>query len=181
MVYLSLNQKELLGRADLDRTFLVFELKVDGQTVSRNEIFFDTMRNLALPLKPTIQSNITGAGNNFTLTLRSPVLTRNVYLSFGDLNVQLSDNYFDLLPGEEVTVRLTTSASLDQLQRALKTMSLTDAFFDQRPSYRQHLTSAVTGNTHKMKIRGIQAKGKEQAKTPECRVPSALHLAGAKK
>ncbi|MGB8889693.1 MAG: glycoside hydrolase family 2 protein [Candidatus Korobacteraceae bacterium] len=144
-VYLSLNQKELLGRADPDRTFLVFELKVDGQTVSRNEIFFDTMRNLALPLKLAIRSSITGAGKDFTLTLRSPVLTRNVYLSFGDLDVQLSDNYFDLLPGEEETVRLTTSASLDQLQRALKTMSLTDAFFDQRPSYRQHLTSAADG------------------------------------
>ena len=143
-VYVSLNQKELLGGADPDRTFLAFELKVAGQTVSRNELFFDTMRNLALPVKPAVQSSITGTGSDFTLTLRSPVLARSIGLSFGDLEVKPSDNYFDLLPGEEVTVQLTTSASLDQLQRSLRITSLTDAFFDERPSYRQHPSSAIS-------------------------------------
>ena len=138
-VYASLQQNELPGAADQDRTFLVFDLKVEGQTVSRNEVFFDTMRNLALPQKPAIQSNISGLGKEFTVALRSPVLARNVYLSFGDLEVTTSDNYFDLLPGEEAAIRLTTSATLEQLRQALKLTSLTDAFFEERPSYRQHI------------------------------------------
>ena len=142
-VYVSFNQKELLGGADPDRAFLVVELKIAGQTVSRNEVFFDTMRNLALPLKPAIVGTVTGRGGDFVLTLRSPVLARNVYLSFGDLDVRPSDNYFDLLPGEEVSVDLTTSASRDQLQQALKVISLTDAFFDERPSYREHTIPAA--------------------------------------
>jgi beta-mannosidase len=64
------------------------------------------------------------------VTLRSPVLARSVYLSFGDLDVQTSDNYFDLLPGEERTVKLKTpsSVSLDQLKSAMQIVSLTDAF-----------------------------------------------------
>ena len=141
-VYLSLNEKEFPTTYDPDRTFLVFELNVAGQTVSRNEVFFDRMRNLQLPLKTTIAANITGSGPDYSITLRSPVLARNLYISFGDLDAKLSDNYFDLLPGEEMVIRLTASANLDQLQRAMKITSLTDAFFDQRPSYRDHERSA---------------------------------------
>jgi beta-mannosidase len=62
-----------------------------------------------------------------------------VYLAYGDLDVSLSDNYFDLVPGEETAVHLATDASLPQLQQALKVTSLTDAFFDERPSYREHV------------------------------------------
>ena len=138
-VYVSLQQNELPGAADPDRTFLVFDLKVDGQTVSRNEVFFDTMRNLDLPLKPAIQSNISGLGRRFTV---DPALA-----GAGAQRVSVlwrprrhaSDNYFDLLPGEEADIRLTTSATLEQLRQALKITSLTDAFFEERPSYRQHI------------------------------------------
>ena len=136
-VYMSLNDKEVLGSADPDRTFMVLDLKVGGQIVSRNEVFFDRMRNLQLPLKPAIQSDISSSSSTYTITLRSPVLARSVYLSFGDLDVKLSDNYFDLLPSEETVIQLTSTATLDQLKAALKIISLTDAFFDQRPTYRE--------------------------------------------
>jgi beta-mannosidase len=137
-VYVSLNEKDVLGSASPDRTFMVFDLIVGGQMVSRNEVFFDHMRNLQLPLKPAIQSSIAGSGGDYTLTLRSPVLARDVSLSFGDLEVTPSDNYFDLLPGEEMTIRVKSGATLVELQRAFRATTLTDAFFDQRPTYREH-------------------------------------------
>jgi beta-mannosidase len=66
----------------------------------------------------------------YTVTLRSPALARSVYLSFGDLDVQASDNYFDLLPGEPLKITLKTSAQLssDQLKSAMQVVALTDAF-----------------------------------------------------
>ena len=67
------------------------------------------------------------------------MLARDVYLSFGDLNVTLSDNYFDLLPGEATVVKISGAVDLSHLQQALKITSLTDAFFDERPSYRDHV------------------------------------------
>ena len=48
--------------------------------------------------------------------------------SFGDLDVRASDNYFDLLPGEALTIRVRSAATLDQLKASIKTMSLTEAF-----------------------------------------------------
>jgi hypothetical protein len=51
-----------------------------------------------------------------------------VYVSLGELDTQMSDNYFDLLPAEPVTITLKTSSTLEQLQNALKITSLTEAF-----------------------------------------------------
>jgi beta-mannosidase len=129
-VYFTLDEKELLGAADPKKTFLVFDLMVGGQSVSRNLIFFDTMHNLDLPASVHVDASVAGGGAGYEVTLRSAVLARSVYVSFGDLDVQTSDNYFDLLPGEAVTVKLKTPASLsvDQLRSALQVVSLTDAF-----------------------------------------------------
>jgi beta-mannosidase len=63
------------------------------------------------------------------------VLARSVYLSFGDLDVQVSDNYFDMLPGETVEIKATSKASLDALKAQMKVISLTDAFaVDDQPA-----------------------------------------------
>jgi beta-mannosidase len=60
--------------------------------------------------------------------LQSAKLARSVYVSFGDLDVQSSDNYFDLLPGENVTLHLKSTATLEQLKTGMKVISLMDAF-----------------------------------------------------
>ena len=56
------------------------------------------------------------------------MLARSVYLAFGNLDVKLSDNYFDLLPGETVEITAASSVPLDDLKAQLKVISLTDAF-----------------------------------------------------
>ncbi len=63
------------------------------------------------------------------------MLARSVYLSFGNLDVKLSDNYFDLLPGETVEITAASGATLDALKAQLKVVSLTDAFAgDEQPA-----------------------------------------------
>jgi beta-mannosidase len=44
------------------------------------------------------------------------------------MDVPMSDNYFDLLPGEPVTLTLKTSGTQDELKSALKVTSLTEAY-----------------------------------------------------
>jgi beta-mannosidase len=129
-VYFTLDEKELLANADPKKSFLVFDLEVGGQNMSRNLIFFDTMHNLDLPTSVHIETSLANPNGTYAVTLRSPALARCVYLSFGDLDVQTADNYFDLLPGETITVKLKTpsSVSLDQLKSSLQVISLTDAF-----------------------------------------------------
>jgi beta-mannosidase len=127
-IYFSVDKAALAAKGDLRKSFLVFDLDVAGKRVSRNPIFFDAMHSLDLPVAPRIDATLSKAGEEYTVTLKSAKLARNVYVSFGDLEVQSSDNYFDLLPGEPVTIRLKTAATREQLKAALTTMSLTEAF-----------------------------------------------------
>jgi beta-mannosidase len=127
-VYFTLDKASLAEKADLHRSFLVFDFEVAGKRVSRNSIFFNVTHDLELPVAPKIETTVNKTGEDYTVTVQSPKLARSVYLSFGDLDVQSSDNYFDLLPAEPVTLHLKSSATLEQIKGALKIMSLTDAF-----------------------------------------------------
>jgi beta-mannosidase len=126
-VYATFARQELLAGADAQHAFAVFDLMKDNKVVSRNLHLFDRTRNLALPV-PAIQADWSGRAGAYTLQLQSPVLARHVYVSFGDNEVEVSDNYFDLLPGEAVTLRLKSKADVDQLRRSLKVRNITDAF-----------------------------------------------------
>jgi len=127
-IYLTFDKADLAAKADPHRSFLVFDLEVAGKRVSSNLIFFDVAHNLDLPVMPQIKTALGNTGGDYTLTLESSQLARGVYISFGDLDVESSDNYFDLLPGESAAVTLKSTATIDQLKRALKVTSLTEAY-----------------------------------------------------
>jgi beta-mannosidase len=127
-IYFSVDKAALAERGDLHRGFLLFDLEIGGKKVSRNLIFFHAMHDLELPVAPKIETTFNKASDGYTVTVQSSQLARNVYLSFGDVDVQSSDNYFDLLPGEAVALRLRSSATLEQVKSAMKVMSLTEAF-----------------------------------------------------
>jgi len=127
-IYFSVDKSALAAKGDLRKNFLVFDLEMGGKQVSRNLIFFDRMQNLELPVRPKIETSVSKSGDAYTITLQSAKLARSVYLSFSDLDVQASDNYFDLLPGETATITLKSAATLDQIKSGLKVTSLTDAF-----------------------------------------------------
>jgi beta-mannosidase len=124
----AVDKAALAAKGDPRRSFLVFDLEVAGKTVSRNLVFFDVTHNLELPVAPKIEVTLSKSTEDYTVTLQSSKLARNVLLSFGDLETQTSDNYLDLLPGEVITVRVKSPATLEQLRVAMKTMSLTEAF-----------------------------------------------------
>lgn len=126
-IYATFKREDLLKGTDAQHAFAVFDLNVDGQMVSRNVFMFDVTRDLALP-SPQIQSEITGANAVYSVRLESRVLARHVYLSFGDTDVTLSDNYFDLLPNEPVTITLKSKARLDEIKKELRIRNIRDAF-----------------------------------------------------
>jgi beta-mannosidase len=127
-IYFSADQADFAAKADPRKSFLVFDLAVSGKYISRNLIFFDVTHDLDLPVAPKIETSLAQNASAYTVTLKSTQLARNVYISFGDLDVHAADNYFDLLPGEPVTIHLISKAALSQLQASLRVMSLTDAF-----------------------------------------------------
>ncbi len=115
------------GAADTSRVFVVAELSSGNTQTSRNLTYLAPTKEIRL--KPaTLAVETTGAGGSFKIRISSPVLARSVYLSFGDLDAQVSDNYFDLLPGEAREITATSAATLDALKAQMRVISLSDAF-----------------------------------------------------
>lgn len=110
---------DLLGKADPRRTVAVAELIVDGKTVARQFSYFVHARELVLT-DPGLDAKIVAApGGGYTLTVSAKSLARGVWIDFGDLDVALSDNAFDLAAGDTATIAVTSTASLEALRRAL--------------------------------------------------------------
>ncbi len=128
-VYLDWPLKKLTdaGAADTSRVFVVAELTAGSARLSRNIVYLAPTKGVHL--KPAqLKVETAGANGSYKIRVSSPVLARSVYLSFGNLDVKLSDNYFDLLPGETVEITAASADSLDALKAQLKVISLTDAF-----------------------------------------------------
>ncbi len=125
-IYSTQTEQELLGTADSKTVFAAYELQQDGKVISSNEVFFTRTRDLNLPA-PNVDVKVSSQGDKVVVTLKSSNLARHVALFFGDLEVQASDNYFDLYPGNEVTISLTGKATPDQVRQALKVVTIVDA------------------------------------------------------
>jgi beta-mannosidase len=128
-VYLDWPLKKLAdaGAADTSRVFVVAELTNGSGPISRNLAYLAPVKGIHL--KPSaLKVETTGGNGSYKIRVSSTVLARDVYLAFGTLDAKVSDNYFDLLPGETVEVTATSSASLDAVKTQLKAISLTDAF-----------------------------------------------------
>lgn len=117
----------LLGEHSKDSTLARYVLAVGGKPVAERTLYFDAVKNLALP-KAQIEASWSQHDGHLFLTLRSDRLARNVEIRFDGMDAELSDNYFDLLPHVPVTIMVSAPASAAELQAKLRTMSLRDAF-----------------------------------------------------
>jgi beta-mannosidase len=117
---------QLLHGADPRATFAVFDLLVDGRVVSRNLVFFDAPKDLTLT-SPRIRSRLTKTNDGYTLALDSDKLALAVWVSFGGTDAEVSDNAFDILPGQQVTLTVRSKASLGVLRKTIRIEDVADA------------------------------------------------------
>lgn len=64
----------------------------------------------------------------YDVTLKSDVFARGVFMSLSGIDNFFEDNYFDLLPGKEVTINVKTDLSLSVFKEQLKVISLVDSY-----------------------------------------------------
>jgi beta-mannosidase len=74
-----------------------------------------------------LHAELHDSDHGIVLSLRTTHLAREVWIDFGPLDAQLSDNAFDLLPGEQVELQVTGTADFASLRSALQVRSLVDA------------------------------------------------------
>ncbi|HEV6967043.1 MAG TPA: glycoside hydrolase family 2 protein [Roseateles sp.] len=118
---------ELLAGGDPSRTVAFFEVKAGGRTLSRQAVYFAPPRALELRdpgLQARLEALPSRTGDAFKLSIKSRFLARSVWIDFGGLDVELEDNSFDLVAGEEVVVNLKSRASLQSLREQLNLRSM---------------------------------------------------------
>jgi beta-mannosidase len=108
----------LFAGSDPARTIAVAELLVDGRVTSR-VLVSAAPKTMTLP-----DPGLTATWEGDRLTLTATKLARALWLDFGKVEATPSDNAFDLLPGESVTVTVASKASAAALRRALSVRTL---------------------------------------------------------
>jgi beta-mannosidase len=112
---------------DFSQVVVATDLTADGRTLSSNLVYLVPTHEIHLPAA-AIESVVVSGADGCRLRLSAKVLARSVHVTFGKLDARPSDDYFDLIPGQPVEIRVEGAASAEELRRELKVQSLVDAF-----------------------------------------------------
>ena len=75
--------------------------------------------------EPNIQKEIVKTEKGYQIVLKTDKLARNIFLSVNGDGF-FSDNYFDLLPGEEKRITFFSKEISDSFEKELKVISIFD-------------------------------------------------------
>jgi beta-mannosidase len=103
-VYFTAPEREILGDADRRRVVFVAELFDGPRRLGRSLYYFVKTRDLDLPDPGLVVEAVGRTDGGTTVRVAAHKLARDVRLSTEAPRGMFSDNYFDMLPGEVVTV-----------------------------------------------------------------------------
>jgi len=123
------DSKEILKSIDItqynftDLNNLFLNIRFDGnEHISQKNFYFVKPKDLSL-FKPEIKISIEKEEDHFLIVLLSDVLAKNVFVDCS-VNGKYSDNYFDLIPGEEKAIEFYPDKDIESI--SFTTFSLWD-------------------------------------------------------
>jgi len=120
--YFTADKTEFLKGHPSYEVFLHIQVLEGNALLSENNLFFEAPKDLKLP-KPTVQREIRTTVAGMLITLKTDVFAKNILLST-EGEAFFADNYFDLLPGQTLTIYCKTEMSLAEIERQLKIRTL---------------------------------------------------------
>ncbi len=120
-----------LSLSEKRENVFVAELIKDGEVISKQVASFVRTKHVGL-VDPQLKARVRLDENEniATIELEAQYLARFVELSFDDADVVFSDNYFDVLPGEQVQIQcpVPDGWTVDDIGKSLTVFSLYDSF-----------------------------------------------------
>lgn len=121
------NLKDLLKGIPVEEAVIHVSYADAGGRMYVNNYFLTTHKHLHFR-HASIRQEVKPVSGGYEVKLTSPVFARGVFLSVqGDVANFPSDNYMDLLPGEPLTVKITTDLAEADFRNRLQVISFTDA------------------------------------------------------
>lgn len=119
--------QSLIKTAPQNEVF-VFITFTDKAGISYNNRYFLVLqKDIDFPAVK-IDHQIKPTTNGFAVTLKSDKYARAVMMSVDGINNFFENNYFDILPGQTLTVNVQTSLSLSEFRKQLKISSFRDYY-----------------------------------------------------
>jgi len=129
-VYFKGELKQMLHDNPSGKALLTTTVLENHRVIARNILYFLPVKELTLPV-PKINKTLQLENGEFVLELSSDKLVKNLYLSLSQGNGFFSDNYFDMLPGEKVTVHYKPEdnpLTLEEFQKELQLMQMAEIY-----------------------------------------------------
>jgi beta-mannosidase len=114
---------EILAGTDPASVVLVSDLKNDDEVIDRDLHYFVQPKDLKL-INPQIITEIVDAGDEFEISVSAKYLAKNVFLYADHLNDNFSDNFFDILPGESISVKILKDTNSVRVLQSLDVIHL---------------------------------------------------------
>lgn len=115
----SIDYGKLIGSASKDAVFMKVTLTSGKEMIASELHYFDSMKNLKFQ-QPDIKYSVASSkAGVVTLTISSSTLVKDLMLAIPGRFTHFSDNYFDLLPSEKVTLTLNTDLSASEVEKQL--------------------------------------------------------------
>ncbi len=106
-VYFEINLNNLLKNHNRNKIVFSTRITSDGNTLTENNFYFLPVKELDLP-NVKIEADIDKDKNIYIIELTTDKLAKNVFLSLKTGDGFFTDNYFDILPGENKIVFLAS-------------------------------------------------------------------------
>jgi beta-mannosidase len=102
---------------------------MEEKILSENILYFDKVKNLDLP-DPGLSWSVKKERDHFDITITTERLAKNVFLQENGIEGFFTDNYFDLLPGQSITVTFSSDSRLNisDFIDKLEVLSIIDSY-----------------------------------------------------
>lgn len=111
------------GKIDRTKNMLVTTFESGKKLVDTDYHYFTKVQNLEL-LNPGINLDVQETSDKYSVTIHSENLCKNLFLTSTNSEVQFSDNFMDILPGQSVTLVCPKTIVFEEFKSGLKYLTV---------------------------------------------------------
>jgi beta-mannosidase len=114
---------ELVSLVGRTRSVLVSTFESGKDAIETDFHYFARVKDLKL-VDPVISLDVKEMPDAYSVTIHSENLAKNLFLTSTNSEVQFSDNFMDILPGQSVTVTCPKSIGFEEFKSGLQYLTV---------------------------------------------------------
>jgi len=125
VVIFEVDTNMLFRSFDKSKCLLVASFVSGKKVIDTDYHYFCRVKDLELP-DPCISLDINENSEEYSVKISTENLCKNIFLTSTNSEAQFSDNFFDILPGQSLTVTCPKSIGIDDFKKGLKYLTVFD-------------------------------------------------------